>query len=90
MGRDVPADKVIDLAVQEGVNIITGSALMTTTMPSQRDIIAGLEERGIRDKFTCMFGGAPVTQEWVSQIGGDGYADNAADGVRIAKELAEK
>jgi len=90
MGRDVPAEKVIDKAVEEGVNIITGSALMTTTMPGQREIIAGLEERGIRDKFTCMFGGAPVTQEWVSQIGGDGYADNAADGVRIARELVGK
>jgi len=90
MGRDVPVDKVIDKAVEEGVDIITGSALMTTTMPGQREIIAGLEERGIRDKFKCMFGGAPVTQEWVTKIGGDGYADNAADGVRIARKLKEK
>jgi len=90
MGRDVPVEKVIDKAVEEGVDIITGSALMTTTMPGQREIIAGLEERGIRDKFKCMFGGAPVTQEWVTKIGGDGYADNAADGVRIARKLKEK
>ena len=90
MGRDVPVEKVIDKAVEEGVDIITGSALMTTTMPSQQEIIAGLEERGIRDKFKCMFGGAPVTQEWVTKIGGDGYADNAADGVRLARKLKEK
>jgi len=90
MGRDVPVDKVIDKAVEEGVDIITGSALMTTTMPGQREIIAGLEERGIRDKFKCMFGGAPVTQEWVTKIGGDGYADNAADAVRLATKLMEK
>ena len=90
MGRDVPVEKVIDKAVEEGVDIITGSALMTTTMPGQREIIAGLEERGIRDKFKCMFGGAPVTQEWVTKIGGDGYADNAADAVRVARKLKGK
>ena len=90
MGRDVPVEKVIDTAVEEGVDIITGSALMTTTMPGQREIIAGLKERGIRDKFKCLFGGAPVTQEWVTQIGGDGYADNAAEAVQVTKKLATK
>jgi trimethylamine corrinoid protein len=90
MGRDVPVEKVIDKAVEEGVDIITGSALMTTTMPGQREIIDGLKERGIRDQFKCMFGGAPVTQEWVTKIDGDGYADNAAAGVRIASKLKGK
>lgn len=87
LGRDVPVAEVIQKAVEFNVDIITGSALMTTTMPAQRDIIKALNEDGIRGKFKCMFGGAPVTQEWVDQIGADGYGDNAAEAVTKAKEL---
>lgn len=90
LGRDVPAEQVVDMAVKEEVDIITGSALMTTTMPSQREIIDLLKERGIRDKFKCMFGGAPTTQEWVSRIGGDAWADNAPEGVLLAKKFVGK
>ena len=87
MGRDVPVDDVVAKAIAENVDIVTGSALMTTTMPSQRDIVNGLIEEGVRDQVKCMFGGAPVSQEWVDRIGADGYADNAADAVRVAMEL---
>ena len=90
MGRDVPVDDVVAKAKEEQVDIVTGSALMTTTMPSQRDIVNGLIEEGIRDRVKCMFGGAPVSQEWVDRIGADGYADNAADAVRVALELMGK
>jgi len=88
MGRDVPVDDIIAKALAENVDIVTGSALMTTTMPAQREIVNGLIEVGIRDKVKCMFGGAPVSQEWVDRIGADGYADNAADAVKVAIELA--
>lgn len=87
LGRDVPVDEVVEKAIKEGVDIITGSALMTTTMPSQRDIIKALEEEGYRDKIKCMFGGAPVSQEWVDKIGADAYGDNAAEAISKAKEL---
>ncbi len=87
MGRDVPVDDVVLKAKEENVDLVTGSALMTTTMPSQRDIVNGLIEEGIRDKVKCMFGGAPVSQAWVDKIGADGYADNAADAVKVAIEL---
>jgi corrinoid protein of di/trimethylamine methyltransferase len=87
LGRDVPIGKVVDSAVENEVDIITGSALMTTTMPSQREIVAELKDRGIRDKFKCLFGGAPTSQEWCDQIGADGWADNAAAGVDIVTEL---
>lgn len=87
LGRDVPVADVIQKAVELNADIIIGSALMTTTMPAQRDIIKALNEDGIRGKFKCMFGGAPVTQEWVDQIGADGYGDNAAEAVAKAKEL---
>lgn len=87
LGRDVPVDEVVKKAKELNVDMVTGSALMTTTMPAQRDIVKGLEEIGIRDKVKCMFGGAPVSKEWVDKIGGDGYADNAAEAVVVAKEL---
>lgn len=87
LGRDVPVGKVIDAAIENNVDFITGSALMTTTMPAQREIIKELKERGIRDKFKCLFGGAPTSKEWVESIGGDGWADNAAEAVNVVTKL---
>ena len=87
LGRDVPVGKVIDAAIENNVDFITGSALMTTTMPAQREIIKELKERGIRDKFKCLFGGAPTSREWVESIGGDGWADNAAEAVNVVTKL---
>lgn len=87
LGRDVPVGKVIDAAIENNVDFITGSALMTTTMPAQREIIQELKERGIRDKFKCLFGGAPTSKEWVESIGGDGWADNAAEAVNVVTKL---
>ena len=87
LGRDVPVGDVVDAAVENEVDIITGSALMTTTMPAQREIVNELKDRGIRDKFKCLFGGAPTSQEWTDQIGADGWADNAAAAVDVVREL---
>ncbi len=87
LGRDVPVADVVDAAIKNNVNIIAGSALMTTTMPSQREILAELKDRGLENKFKCVFGGAPTSQEWVDQIGADGWAENAADAVSMINEL---
>ncbi len=87
LGRDVPIEHVVDVAVAEKVDMITGSALMSTTMFSQREIVNALKERGIRDKFKCMFGGAPTTPEWIKQIGADGWAENGAEAVTVARKL---
>ena len=87
MGRDAATADVVAKAKELDVDIIAGAALMTTTMPAQRDIISLLKEEGIRDQFKCMFGGAPVSPEWVESIGADAYAENAAEAVSKAKEL---
>jgi len=87
LGRDVPVEEVVAKAREHKVDLILGSALMTTTMPSQRDIVNILKEEGVRDDFIVMFGGAPVSQEWVTQIGADGYADTATEAVELAKQL---
>ena len=90
LGRDVPVDLVVQIAIELNVDIIAGSALMTTTMPVQRDIIKALEEASVRDKIKCLFGGAPVTQEWIDKIGADAYAENAAEAIFKAKKLMSR
>lgn len=87
LGRDVPINDVIDAAIEQEADFIAGSALMTTTMSSQREIMVELKDRGIQDKFKCIFGGAPTSKEWVEQIGADGWAENAAEAVEIVNEL---
>ncbi len=87
LGRDVAVLEVIKKAQEYNVDIIAGAALMTTTMPAQRDIIDLLKEEGLRDKFKCMFGGAPVSAEWVEKIGADAYAETASEAIDKAKAL---
>ncbi|MCR4892190.1 MAG: B12-binding domain-containing protein [Lachnospiraceae bacterium] len=87
MGRDVPVEDVIKKAVEVKADVICGSALMTTTMPSQRDEISLLKEEGIRDQFICMYGGAPVSADWCESIGADAYTETATDAVAVAKKL---
>lgn len=91
LGRDVAVEEVVKKAVEHKVDIIAGSALMTTTMPSQRDIITVLKEEGLRDQFKVMYGGAPVSQEWVDKIGADAYGETATEAITKAIDLmAEK
>ena len=87
LGRDVSSAEVVAKAEELKVDILAGAALMTTTMPAQRDIINLLEEDGVRDQYKCMFGGAPVSPEWVKSIGADAYAENAAEAIDQAKRL---
>jgi trimethylamine corrinoid protein len=87
LGRDVPVPTVVEKAKEYNVDIICGSALMTTTMASQRDIVNLLKEEGVREQFIVMFGGAPVTAKWCEDIGADGYSDTAATAVSVAKNL---
>lgn len=90
LGRDVPVPTVVEKAEEYKVDIICGSALMTTTMASQRDIINLLNEEGIREKYIVMFGGAPVSAKWCNDIGADGYGNTANEGIAIAKDLMAK
>jgi len=66
--------------------LVGASALLTTTMLQQGKIIEALQEAGLCDQVKVMVGGAPVTEEWASKIGADGYAEDAIDavGARLA------
>lgn len=90
LGKTVPARTVVEKAEELNVDIIAGAALMSTTMPRQRDLVELLKERGLRDKYICIFGGAPVTQSWCDSIGADGYCDTATTTPVIAKKALAK
>lgn len=87
LGVDVAIPKIVEKAREVGANIVALSALLTTTMVRQRDVIEALEDVGLREKVKVMVGGAPVTQEWVQQIGADGYSEDAVGAVNLAKKL---
>jgi len=87
LGVDVPVMKVVEKAREVDADIVAMSALLTTTMVHQKDVIEALEDIGIRSKVKVMVGGAPVTKEWVKQIGADGYSEDAIGAIKVAKQL---
>ncbi len=87
MGVDVPIDAVVEKAREVGADIVGVSALLTTTMLGQRDVIEALRAAGLRGQVKVMVGGAPVTPEWASEIGADGFGEDAARAVSLAREL---
>ena len=86
LGRDVPKQKFVD-EVKGGCTFCGMSALMTTTMTVQKDVIEMMKSAGLRDKVTIMVGGAPVTQAYADKIGADLYGESASETTRKAKEL---
>lgn len=89
LGVDVPVMTFVEKVRETGAKMLGMSALLTTTMTKQRDVIEALEDVGIRDQVKVLVGGAPVSQVWADEIGADGYAEDATEAVRVAQELAK-
>ena len=87
LGVDAPSDKIIGKALEVNADIIAMSALLTTTMVKQKEVIEELEKEGLRRKVKIMVGGAPVTRDWVNAIGADGFSEDAIGAVAMAKQL---
>jgi 5-methyltetrahydrofolate--homocysteine methyltransferase len=85
LGADVAAEKFVEAAKEQNANIVALSALLTTTMPAMQVTISALKESGLEVKI--MIGGAPVTQSFGSQIGADGYGDDAPSAVVLARKF---
>lgn len=85
LGVDVSADKFVEHAKANKIELIGMSALLTTTMPSMEKTVKALKAAGINAKV--MVGGAPVTQSYADKIGADGYSADAASAVDVAKKL---
>jgi corrinoid protein of di/trimethylamine methyltransferase len=87
LGVDVPTERFVAKVKETGANLLGLSALLTTTMTVQREVIEALEEAGIRDQVKVILGGAPVSQEWADSIGADGYAEDAVGAIELARRL---
>jgi corrinoid protein of di/trimethylamine methyltransferase len=90
LGADVSTSKFIEEAEKVGADILGLSALMSSTLAAQKDVIDYLRAVGEREKYIVMVGGGPTTQEWATQIGADGYAKTAPEAVKAALELMKK
>jgi 5-methyltetrahydrofolate--homocysteine methyltransferase len=86
MGIDVPAEKFVQAAKENGAKVIGMSALLTTTMMQMKSTVEMLQKAGLKG-VKIVVGGAPVTAEFAKQIGADGYAPDAASAVGKVKEL---
>jgi len=87
LGTNVSSSLFVDQAKELKPDLILLSALLTTTMPNQKEVIDSLKEAGIRENVKVIVGGAPVSQDWADQIGADGYGENAGAAVEVARKL---
>jgi corrinoid protein of di/trimethylamine methyltransferase len=87
LGVDVSPEKFIAAVKEKNANVIALSALLTTTMPSMKTTIESLKTQGVRANVKVIIGGAPVTQQYATEIGADGYADNASSAVAVARKV---
>jgi corrinoid protein of di/trimethylamine methyltransferase len=90
LGYDVDSLTFIKEAEAMGADIIGASSLMTTTMPGQKEIIELLKDKGIRDQYKVVIGGAPTGKEWADQIGADLWCEEASSAPRLMAELLGK
>jgi corrinoid protein of di/trimethylamine methyltransferase len=87
LGKDVATKQFVAKTKEVNANIVGASALLSTSLPMQSEIVKATVTAGLRTKVKLMFGGAPVTEEWTKEIGGDGYAEDAVQAVKVAKKL---
>ncbi len=86
LGVDVEPEAYLAKAEEIGADIIGMSALLTTTMPGMKNLIDLLEEKGLRDKYIVMIGGAPVNESFAQEIGADYYTPDAASAAETARD----
>jgi corrinoid protein of di/trimethylamine methyltransferase len=87
LGRDVPTEEFVKAVEQKKPDIVALSALLTTTLPVQREVIEALTKNNLRASVKIMVGGAPATADWAKEIGADGYGQDAVETVEVAKKL---
>jgi 5-methyltetrahydrofolate--homocysteine methyltransferase len=90
LGVDVPAGRFVAAVEERQPQLLGLSALLTTTLPGMKATLEALSSAGLRERVKVMIGGAPVTESHAQAIGADGYADNAASAVDLARHLIER
>lgn len=87
LGVDVPAEAFVTKAKEVNADLIGASALLTTTMPGQQEIVRRLKEADLHSRTKVIVGGAPVTLDWMKEIGADGFSEDALGAVQVATGL---
>jgi trimethylamine corrinoid protein len=87
IGKDVTISRFLEEARNQEAHIVAASAMLTTTMAYQRDLVDAIAEEGLKEKVKVLVGGAPVSRQWADSIGADGFGINAIDGVKTARKL---
>ena len=87
IGFNQPASEFVAAVKETNATLVGASALLTTTMRQQQEILRQLESAGLRDSVKVMVGGAPAAQAWADSIGADGYAVDAIGAVALARLL---
>lgn len=90
LGTNVTSERFVEKIESVNADILAMSALLTTTMENMKLIIKDIEDKGLRSNIKIMIGGAPVTEEYASTIGADGYASDAIRAVALARSLLNK
>jgi corrinoid protein of di/trimethylamine methyltransferase len=87
LGVDVKVEQFVEKVRETDANVLGMSALLTTTMIGQREVIEALDQAGLRQGIKVVVGGAPVTRSWADEIGADGYAEDATGAVELVQSL---
>ena len=90
IGINNPVENYLDALEEHKLNILGMSALLTTTMPYMKVVIDTMIEKGIRDDYIILVGGAPLNEEFAKSVGADAYCRDAAVAVETAKQLVSK
>ncbi|KKK86424.1 hypothetical protein LCGC14_2763390 [marine sediment metagenome] len=89
LGEDVDLFTFVEMAKKVNADAIGLSALLTSTLPGQKDVIDALTQDGKREKYIIIVGGGATTPEWAENIGADLYAENAQSAVRKLAQMIE-
>ncbi|MEK7667119.1 MAG: corrinoid protein [Gemmatimonadota bacterium] len=87
LGHDVPPEKMVQTAQEQGAAVIGMSALLTTTMPAMGEVVELLRARNLSGTVKTVVGGAPVSAEFAREIGADAYGFDAGNAVDVVKDL---
>lgn len=87
LGVDVGPERFVAAVREDGANVVAMSAMLTTTMVQMITVVRALEQAGLRERVKVIVGGAPVTDEFATEIGADRYGSDAAEAVEITRSL---
>ena len=90
LGKDVPAEKIVEVVQKEKADIVALSALLTMTVTEIETVVKKLKEAGLRDNVTVICGGAPLNQELAKRLGADIACDDATEGIQVCRNIMEK